>query len=394
MQRPVWISLFIIVLLAVALRFYQLGRAPLWLDEQLQFAVAAQPTLGGVLSTAPDKGPVGPVGFVCDSIALRLFGAARSSMRVSSALFGVGSVVAIFFLGQRWFSTGTGLFAAAMLAVSGLAVQFSREARPYSALVFAALLLALTFDFAVRPRETSPSMRAPRLLLLVLSSMFICLVHPLALVVFAGLGLGTAVSLFAKASEEATFKSALAGALAFLAGGGMAYAFWWRLVPNVPFMPPESTHSLLFDLIDIYKALLGGYWGAASYAVALALAFSTVAAVREKTWRWGFCLCAGVALLGLAPILASHARSMNVLPRYSLFAMPFLFLLAGAGFDHALRWMARCGADRARGDRLVAIAAPGLCGILLICMILSGRSIYDLEAKKYSSDRYPTLEQP
>src|SRR5436853_2293391 len=118
-------------------------------------------------------------------------------MRFFPALFVVASVVLVYFLGRRWFSERAACFSAALLSVSGLAVQFSREARPYSALMLAALLIAWAVDAVLRALiPDSKSSRgawivfATVTMLCELSAITAALVHPLSALVFAAAMLG------------------------------------------------------------------------------------------------------------------------------------------------------------------------------------------------------------
>ena len=407
------VSLASIVILAAAVRFHNLGRADLWLDEQLEYHVASQPDTASLLRTAMDSGPVGPIGYLCDALSLRVFGASRWAMRFSSALLGVGSVAAVYFLGRRWFSERAGLFAAALMSVSGLSVQFSREARPYSALVFASLLLALAFDGLFRtpwPFSSNAVKERGRvgftfsIIACELAALLIALIHPLSMLVCAGLAFG-ALAAWALGAPPASVQKAGDGAApavrwpalfaialgCLAAGSGIAYAVWWRNVANVPFMPPESPGSLAYELLDIYKALLGGYWGAASYAIAAAFVIGAIAAARKSSRsRWGLCLSGVLGALGAVPVVISHARNMNVLPRYSIFAVPFLLLIAAAGIDFI--W-SRIAKERDEESRPATFfAAPLLALLLLLSMRLQGRSLYDLEAKKHTDPHYPGLD--
>jgi hypothetical protein len=69
-------------------------------------------------------------------IAFDLFGEGPASLRLPAALFGVGSVVALYLLGQRVANEREGLLSATLLTLSYHHVWFSQNARGYSGLLF------------------------------------------------------------------------------------------------------------------------------------------------------------------------------------------------------------------------------------------------------------------
>src|SRR5258708_5193617 len=129
-------ALLAILLIAAVVRLYALGRAPLWLDEQCQLAVAQTPTLTECWTMAGKLGPIGKLSFIDSWLVWHAGGHTRAWLRIPAVVWGVATIAMVYILGRRWFSNSTGLFAAALIAVSGVHIQFSREARGYSLLVF------------------------------------------------------------------------------------------------------------------------------------------------------------------------------------------------------------------------------------------------------------------
>jgi hypothetical protein len=131
-----------VALIAVAvgafLRFDGLGTPSYWLDEILHQNVTtiamAQPWWRWLIGFERENGPL----YYLTQLAARLFGRSEFAGRLFPALFGVAAIVLV------WLVRRDGI-AAMLLAVSPLAVYFSREARPYSllAMLAAALIVLL-----------------------------------------------------------------------------------------------------------------------------------------------------------------------------------------------------------------------------------------------------------
>jgi 4-amino-4-deoxy-L-arabinose transferase-like glycosyltransferase len=133
------IALVAIVLLATVLRVYELRDLPagLYCDE-----AALGYNAYSLWHTGRDENGVrwplfiwsfgvsykNPVFTYAAALPTGLLGLDEFSVRLTSAAFGVGTVIAVYFLGQALFSTGFGLLAALFLAVCPWHLQFSRIA--------------------------------------------------------------------------------------------------------------------------------------------------------------------------------------------------------------------------------------------------------------------------
>lgn len=115
------------LVLAAALRFVDLGRQSLWIDEVLSLESAARPL--DALAFEPDGHPplyhlFLKVGGLCSGSELR--------GRVLSAAFGTATVALLIVVGTRMFGANAGLLAGVLLALSPLHVWYSREGRMYA----------------------------------------------------------------------------------------------------------------------------------------------------------------------------------------------------------------------------------------------------------------------
>lgn len=132
------LSLLAVVIFAIVLRVYQLKDVPagFFCDEAAEgYNAYAIGTTGidesGIrfpLFIWSFGGYKNPIYIYSDIIPIRLFGLDEFTTRLPAAVFGVGGIVAIFFLGRALFTPWVGLFAAVFLAVCPWHLHFSRIA--------------------------------------------------------------------------------------------------------------------------------------------------------------------------------------------------------------------------------------------------------------------------
>ena len=142
------VGLVLVVLLAAGLRFHDLDRTSLWLDEAVSWQQASQPFLEMIAATARDNYP--PLHNIILHVTIALFGDGETALRAPSALLGVANVYVLYLLGSALWDRTTGLIAALLLTVSGFHVWYSTEARMYALLAFTATLFVLTVVYATR----------------------------------------------------------------------------------------------------------------------------------------------------------------------------------------------------------------------------------------------------
>jgi len=141
MQRPTVqrLALLAVVLLATVLRVYQLKDVPagLFCDEAgLGFNAHTIATAG--MDENGNHFPLffwsfgvsfkNPIYIYAAAIPVKLLGLDEFSIRLTSALFGIGTVIGIFFLGRALFNPWVGLFSALFLALCPWHLHFSRIA--------------------------------------------------------------------------------------------------------------------------------------------------------------------------------------------------------------------------------------------------------------------------
>jgi mannosyltransferase len=142
-----------ILVIATLLRFVWLGRPSLWHDEIGAIELAREPGLQALFRSLVEldatRAPLHPVvlqGWIS------IVGHSDYAARSLSAIFGIASVIVIYRLGRQLHSEQVGILAAWLLALSPIAVHYSREIRMYSLLVF---LTCLSWDLLLSFRHSA-----------------------------------------------------------------------------------------------------------------------------------------------------------------------------------------------------------------------------------------------
>ena len=151
---------FIFLLLLVAAGFYlrirNLGSLSFWGDDGH--------TVIGTLSILRHGYPLLPSGFVLfhsildyylNVIPVLIFGPTEFAFRLTSVVFGCGTIILIYFAGKEIINKFAGFLAAAVITFSTWYIHFSREARYFSALQFF-FLISIYFFYKGFVKEQKP----------------------------------------------------------------------------------------------------------------------------------------------------------------------------------------------------------------------------------------------
>lgn len=133
--------------LGIVLRLYLLGRNELWLDEAHSIFIAGN-SLGQVIKNLTWDGHP-PLYFFLMLGWKTVFGESEFSVRLLSVVFGVGSLLLIYWLGAVIINRRIGLTSMFIAAIAPLHVFYSREARMYIMLVFLSVLTAAFLWLAI-----------------------------------------------------------------------------------------------------------------------------------------------------------------------------------------------------------------------------------------------------
>ncbi len=138
-----------IIFVGLGLRLYCLTKDDIWYDESVTIMEAKMTlpdmvrfTLGTI-----DVTNFPPVYFILMKGWIDLFGDSPAAVRMSSVLFGVLTIVAIFGIGKLLFNEKYGLVVALLMAVSPFDIYYSQETRAYALQV---LLLCISVYFFIQ----------------------------------------------------------------------------------------------------------------------------------------------------------------------------------------------------------------------------------------------------
>lgn len=166
--RREYLALGAILVVAAAIRFWNLAGPSFWLDELYSIHFARLP-LSQLWSEWMVREPVPPLFYSLLKAWVALFGEGEFAVRSLSAFFGVLAVGGIFLLARALFSANIALFAALLAAVSSQQLEFSQQVRGYAlGLMAAALALYAVVRLTDRWLAGAPARRSwPDLLLYV-----------------------------------------------------------------------------------------------------------------------------------------------------------------------------------------------------------------------------------
>ena len=157
-RRAAWAALAAIVIVSGLLRFGQIGRKELCLDECIG-AIAARGTLAETAASVAEYGFHPPFYYLALNLTARLTGDDEVGLRVLSGLASVGTVVLTYVLGAVLLNRIVGLLASGAVAVSSFQLYFAQEVGPDALVTL--LVLAMT---AVFVRIMTSCERPPRAL--------------------------------------------------------------------------------------------------------------------------------------------------------------------------------------------------------------------------------------
>ena len=138
-----WTLLGLTTVAAALLRAHQLAAKTFWLDEGMSVAIARLDWYDFVRILWRREGNMS-LYYLLLHFWVHL-GNGEAFVRALSVVFAVATVPALYLLGRRLFNDRVGLIAATLLAVNSFHIRWSQEARSYSLFVLLCLLSSLFF---------------------------------------------------------------------------------------------------------------------------------------------------------------------------------------------------------------------------------------------------------
>lgn len=330
-----WGTLAALVIACAAIRFVSLDQKPFWFDESFSVEVArlSWPNFLHLLWWREAN-------MSLYYVLLRAwlhFGQSPYFIRSLSAVIATITLPLIYWLARLLFDRRVALIAAALFAFNGYSVRYSQEARGYSLFV----LLATAASGSLLWWLAEPSRRSLRGY--IASSVFAAYSHFYALLLVVAHWLTFRLTRPPQIADE-PFSSKLRRG-------------WWTIAvftaPILAFVAKTGAGPIrwiqrpgLRSLMEFFEYLCGSdHWPlAVLYLVACAVAISPVGRrvfrkdPSRDVWRLQFLLVWFLFPIVLT-VLLSFARPV-FLPRYMIFCLPALMILAAAGLERLHRpWM-------------------------------------------------------
>lgn len=376
------LGLLLIVLLASALRFFQLEDDGLWLDEIFTHFDATKLPLsrlirGGQLVSNLNHPPFY---FLLAHFAWKA-APFDIALRFPATMAGILCVPAISLLAATLFRRKDGVVAALIFTISPVAIYYSQEARSYTMIWLFSLLSAWAFWRALYSHKARWWLAVFFLNLLGLYTNYTQFLIVLAEVAFLALWL------LARLSEEAKrallyFAGTLFAMLLIASLGGL------DLIGNVTRTDPQAgslqdkifqqtlpSARAAFVWLHLYDNTLAGVLFVAMMVLAVLQGL-----LARRGWQVLFLLI--LMFVPIALIIISNPPYTNTIyPRYFFYALPFYLILVSRGLIVLQRWIQVALSRMTRRakpehSRLSGGLWAGLLGMVLVLHVPALQSYY------------------
>lgn len=326
-------------------RFFDLGGESYWVDEIIMVRLASNNFASIVAEISDTARP--PMYVMAVHFWIELFGTSEVATRALSALFGTGSLVAMYLVGRELFNKQVALISLFLMAVSGYQIFYAQDLRYYSLFL---LFTLLSFLFFVRLLKRQSYRNA---LFYIITTVLMFYTHTYGVFVMATQGLFLMIM-----GLKAWQLTARGGMCQMLVAVAVAPAFMRTLgMVEQSEGPMDWLRMPRFQepVISLYRYVFGYDARLMPGEVAFALGFFSVSMLAFVHWkglpRWlhaaqrlpgaiGKQLSQRRALLLtsvwlLCPLLLPFGLSFVLGPmyldRYSIAAAPALYLLLAVG---------------------------------------------------------------
>ena len=327
-NRGVLITVTILSIIALILRFKDLTFQSYWFDELYSIATAIPENTFQDILDGSFRSVHPPLFHSMLWGWFKLFGFTELSGRTFPALFGTLSVPVIYLLGKELFNKETGIYAATFAAFNIFLIQFSQEVRPYSLLLFLSLL---SLFFYIKTLKTSNGLS---LVSFILTTTALLYTHYYGFLIIAIELLFLGIHLSATKTNAARLLvfaliSTIAFALALLPIAASIFADAERTVFWIP--PPSPDFILSYFQV---------YFGHSSIAIILIVLLMIKGFTngtefqpgKSKTWGISFVVLWLLVVI-IVPYLKSIISLPALLPRTTIIAVPGILYLASFGLS-------------------------------------------------------------
>lgn len=357
-----WARLFLCLVVAFILRWYCLACKPFWFDETYSVELSRL-DWRNFLHVLWWREANMSLYYLLLKIWL-FVGQSPIFIRGLSVVFGVGTVLAIFWLADLLHGHRVALLAAALMTFNAYEVRYSQEARSYALFL---LLNTLSSAFFVAWLRTPTRRNRTGY---IVASILACYAHFYSLLLIAAQWLSLRWSTPRTLTDDE--KSALRRAWIAIGIGALPLLVFIAKTGAGPIKWIQRPG--IVDLLNFFEHLAGN----TQWVLLLVFICACVAAVWPirgsllartmdwETWRCQFLLVWLLFPVALT-VLLSFARPV-FLPRYLIFVLPALIILAAAGLA------------RLRNDWVLA-------GVLVPVLLLAGQGVRYVYGHDFDTER-------
>lgn len=343
-ERLILLALAILVLAAAGLRFYQLGKKALWMDEVFTLVRTYQAGPAEILERVKTHERHPPLFHLLSAPFLRP-GHGDAAVRLLPALASTLTVLLTGLLGWRFFGPSAGLAAAGLAAFSSFEISVAQEGRPAALATLLLLASTLAFYRAVfgeRGRTTMAAAIAYGLLAALSLYTYYYAVYLLAAQFLFLLGLGAADALVS-GGGSGRVKAFLRGCrrpvlLAGAAGGLLVLP--WAIHARESLLrfsgmasAKETVNYGPLAAVDFFRALyvfplkFSADWINLVIAILVLAQVAAALLIHGKRDRRQLLLTGLLLALPLAAVLVSPFKPELFQPRHLAFLTPVFFIL-------------------------------------------------------------------
>lgn len=322
------ILLLVLVGIGAGLRIFNLGYNSLWLDEASTYGIAVKSfwDIWGVTT----GGEFNPPLFHWIEHFMLMLGNSEYILRFAPAIFGILAIPLVYFAGKEFMDRNTGIIAAAFMAFSPFAINYSQEARAYTMVLFFTLL---AFIFWLRASKDG---NIRDWILFGVFSALAFWTHFYALVFVGALVFYTlATRIREMIANPSTAKPVAAGILAFLITASPLILVTVQLYLIRSANAPTYGIQGLAIITETLRQLAGYNEMVYIFLTTIFVIGLAWLTVREGNENKGLLLIAVFALTFLISGIMSFKIPM--IPRYLIFLSPLYFITIASLYEPAYR---------------------------------------------------------
>ena len=139
---------FLLFLIAISLRLYEIDSQSLWIDEVFTFINSNGP-LSQVIFDPPQNYGTPILYYIIEHFTLQL-GNHEAILRLPSVIFGSLTILLFYLTLSAWFDESICKVSTILMTISPLHVWYSQEARAYALLLFLSLLSIYLFQKMIK----------------------------------------------------------------------------------------------------------------------------------------------------------------------------------------------------------------------------------------------------